>query len=146
VAKTETYRVKIPAGAYEGQMLRLGGRGERGFGEAASGDLFLRVRYAKHPQYRVENGELNYDLELEAWDAVLGTSVSIPLLDGTANLKVPAGTRNGARLRLRGKGVPERGGGRGDLFVVVEVQVPERVGAKQRALWEQLRRESVGGG
>jgi len=145
VVRTETYQVKIPAGVYEGQMLRLGGQGERGVGEAGSGDLFLRVRYAKHPVYRLENDGLYYDLEIAPWDAVLGTSVSIPLLDGKANLKVPAGTRNGARLRLRGKGVPQRGSGRGDLFVVVHLQIPEHIGAKQRALWEQLRRESTNG-
>lgn len=85
--------------------------------------------------------DLYYDLDVVPWDAVLGTTVSIPLLDGHANLKIPAGTRNGQRFRLRGKGVPQRGGGRGDLFAVVHIQVPERVG--ERALWEQLRRESI---
>jgi curved DNA-binding protein len=142
VARTETYQVKIPAGVYEGQLLRLGGQGERGMGDGQSGDLFLRVRFAQHPVYRIEEGDLYYDLEIAPWDAVLGTTISVPLLDGRANLKIPAGAPNGQRFRLRGKGIPQRGGGRGDLFVVLHVQVPERVGEGERALWEQLRRES----
>jgi len=143
VARTETYQVKIPAGVYEGQLLRLGGQGERGVGDGQSGDLFLRIRFAKHPDYRVENDDLYYDLDVAPWDAVLGTTVSVPLLDGQANLKIPAGARNGQRFRLRGKGVPRRGGGRGDLFAVLHIQVPARVGERERALWEQLRREST---
>jgi curved DNA-binding protein len=143
VARTETYQVKIPVGVYEGQLLRLSGQGEHGAVDGQSGDLFLRIRFAKHPGYRVENDNLYCDLDVAPWDAVLGTTVSIPLLDGHANLKIPAGTRNGQRFRLRGKGIPQRGGGRGDLFAIVRVQVPERVGERERALWEQLRRESI---
>jgi curved DNA-binding protein len=81
-------------------------------------------------------------LEVAPWDAVLGTIISVPLLDGRANLKIPPGSRNGQRFRLRGKGLPQRGGGRGDLYVVLHIQVPEHVGDGERALWEQLRRES----
>jgi curved DNA-binding protein len=143
VAHTETYRVKIPAGVYEGQLLRLGGQGEHVVGAGQSGDLFLRIRFAKHPDYRVENDGLYYDLDVAPWDAVLGTAVSIPLLEGRANLKIPAGARNGQRLRLRGKGIPLSGGGRGDLYAVLHIQIPEHVGERERALWEQLRRESM---
>ena len=140
--RTETYQVKIPAGVYEGQLLRLGGQGERAR-DGQSGDLFLRLRFAKHSRYRFEDGDLLYDLNVAPWDAVLGTTVPVPLLDGQANLKVPAGAGNNQRFRLRGKGIQQRGGGRGDLFVVLHIQVPERVGERERALWEQLRREST---
>src|SRR6266481_8131885 len=126
IERTETYQVKIPAGVYEGQLLRLGGRGERGASDGESGDLFLRLRFAKHPRYRVEDDDLYYDLSIAPWDAVLGTTISVPLLDGQANLKVPASARNNQRFRLREKGLPRRGGGRGDLFVVLHIQVPER--------------------
>jgi curved DNA-binding protein len=74
----ETYKVKIPPGVREGQRLRLAGRGEAGVGEAPSGDLFLRVRLARHPDFRVEDGDLYYDLNLTPWEAVLGTKVSVP--------------------------------------------------------------------
>ncbi len=143
IAQTNTYQVRIPAGVYEGQLLRLGGQGEHGVGGGQSGDLFLRVRFAKHPDYRIERSHLYYDVDIAPWDAVLGTSLTVPLLDGSAKLRVPAGTRSGQQLRIRGKGLPQRGGGRGDLFVVVRIQVPERIDKHQRALWEQLRRESA---
>ena len=143
IERTETYQVKIPAGVYEGQLLRLGGQGERGARDGQSGDLFLRLRFAKHLRYRVEENDLYSDLNIAPWDAVLGTTVSVPLLDGKANLKIPAGARNDQRFRLRGKGIPRRGTGRGDLFVVLHIQVPERVGERERTLWEQLRREST---
>ncbi len=115
VTKTETHQVRIPPGVSEGQRLRIAGRGEAGVGGGTAGDLFLRVRLAKHPDFEV---------------------------DGHVNIKVPPGTQNGQRLRLRGQGLPVKGGGRGDLFVKVVIEVPTRVTESQRALWEQLRRES----
>lgn len=140
--KTETYKVVIPAGVFEGQMLRLGGQGEKGMRAGPSGDLFLRVRIARPADYQIERNDLIYELEVPPWDAVLGTSASIPLPDGRADLKIPPGTGNGRRLRLRGQGLPMRGGGRGDLFVRVNIQMPGRIAERERALWEQLRRES----
>jgi hypothetical protein len=79
----------------------LAGRGEAGVGEAPAGDLFLRVRLAKHPDLRVEEGDLYYDLNIAPWEAVLGTKVSVPALDGRVNIKIPAGTQNGQKMRIR---------------------------------------------
>ena len=138
----ETYKVKIPPGVREGQRLRLAGRGEAGVGEAPSGDLFLRVRLAKHPDLRVEEDDLYYDLNLAPWEAVLGTKVSVPALDGPVSIKIPAGTQNGQKMRIRGHGMPDHHGAKGALFVVVKVQLPETVSEKERTLWEQLARES----
>jgi curved DNA-binding protein len=104
--------------------------------------LFLKVRFASHPDYQVEHDDLCYELDLPPWDVVLGATVSVPLLDGRANLKIPPGTRGGQRLRLRGMGMPKGDGKRGDLIVVVSLQVPERIGERERALWEQLRSAS----
>jgi curved DNA-binding protein len=140
--KLENYQVKIPPGVREGQQLRLAGRGEAGVGSGQAGDLFLNVRLAKHPDYRVEADHLYYDLELAPWEAVLGTQVAVPILGGRVNIKIPPGTQSGHRLRVRAQGLPQRGGGRGDLFVVVSIQVPERTDERERALWEQLARES----
>jgi len=138
----ETYKVKIPPGVREGQRLRLAGRGEAGVGEAPSGDLFLRVRLAKHPDFRVEEDDLYYDLNLAPWEAVLGTKVSVPALDGPVSIKIPAGTQNGQKMRIRGHGMPDHHGAKSDLFVVVKVQLPETVSEKERALWEHLASES----
>lgn len=142
VAKTDTYQVKIPAGVSEGQRLRIAGRGEAGLGGGAAGDLFLRVRFAKHPDFAVEEHNLIYEAELAPWEAVLGTSISLPTLDGRVNIKIPPGTHNGQKLRVRGRGLPQHGGGSGDLIVVMRIEVPVKVNESERKLWEQLSRES----
>jgi curved DNA-binding protein len=141
-SETETYQVKIPAGVREGQRLRLAGRGEAGTGRGVAGDLFLRVRFARHPDFRVEEGHLSYDLELAPWEAVLGANVSVPTLEGRVNIKIPPGTQNGQKLRVRGRGVPQGPGVRGDLFVVTTIQVPATVSEGERKLWEQMAKES----
>jgi curved DNA-binding protein len=86
----------------------------------------------------VRGANLYYDLDLAPWEAVLGATVHIPTLDGTVSLKVPAGTVSERQFRLRGKGLPTGDGTRGDLYAVVSVDVPSRLTAEQKALWEQL--------
>jgi len=136
--RLNTYEVKIPAGVREGQRIRLAGQGGAGYGGAAAGDLYLRVRLARHPDFTVEGADLNYDLDLAPWEAVLGVSVKIPALDGLTSLKVPAGTAAGSRLRLRGLGLPREDKTRGDLYATVRVQVPATVSDEERAGWEKL--------
>jgi curved DNA-binding protein len=142
-SRTETYQVKIPAGVTEGQRLRVSGRGESGTGGAGAGDLYLRIRLAKHPDFEVEGHNLIHEANLAPWEAVLGTNLSVPTLDGRVNIKIPSGTRPGQKLRIRGRGLPRRGGENGDLIVVARVDVPERVSDAERKLWEQLAREST---
>jgi len=140
--KTETYRVKIPTGVREGQRIRLAGKGESGRSGGESGDLYLRVRLARHPDLRVEGSDLYADLEVAPWEAVLGASVPVPTLDGAVTLKIPAGSTAGQKLRLRGQGLPREDGGRGDLYAVLEIAVPDRVGPEEKKLWEKLAEES----
>ena len=142
VAKTETYQVKIPAGVTEGQRLRIAGRGEAGVGGGAAGDLYLRVRLARHPDFEVQDHNLIYEAEVAPWEAVLGTSISVPTLTGHVSIKVPPGTQNGQKLRVRGRGLPQRSGGSGDLIVETRIEVPKRITDSERKLWEQLARES----
>jgi DnaJ-class molecular chaperone len=142
VAKTETYQVKVPAGVTEGQRLRIAGRGEAGVGGGAAGDLYLRVRLARHPDFEVEDHNLIYEAEVAPWEAVLGASISVPTLNGHVSIKVPPGTQNGQKLRVRGHGLPQRGGASGDLIVETRIEVPKRVTESERKLWEQLARES----
>jgi curved DNA-binding protein len=136
--KTETYQVKIPAGVTEGQVLRVPGRGEAGAHGGASGDLYLKVRLAKHPDFHVEDHNLIYEAPLAPWEAVLGTNLSVPTLDGKVNIKIPPGTQNGQKLRIRGRGLPQRSGPNGDLIVVTHIEVPDAVSEEERKLWEQL--------
>lgn len=141
VQKTETHKVKIPAGVIEGQRLRIPGRGSAGTGRGAAGDLYLRVRLAKHPEFDVEHENLFHELDLAPWEAVLGANVSVPTLEGPVNIKIPPGTQTGQRLRVRGRGLG-KAGQRGDLFAVAQVRTPDAITEKERQLWEQLARES----
>jgi curved DNA-binding protein len=140
--KQETYSVKIPAGVGEGQKLRVSGRGEAGSGGGESGDLYLRVRIAKHPDFEVEEHNLIYEAELAPWEAVLGAEISVPALDGRVKIKIPAGTQGGQKLRVRGRGLPQRIGARGDLIVITQISVPSKISDTEKKLWEQLSRES----
>jgi len=122
--------------------LRIAGRGEAGSGGGASGDLFLRVRLARHPDFEVETHDLIHEIELAPWEAVLGAQVRVPTLESPVSIRIPPGTQSGQRLRVRGRGLPQQGGTRGDLLVSVRIEVPKAVSEKERALWEQLARES----
>ncbi len=140
--KTETYQVKIPAGVTQGQKLRVPGRGETGAHGGTAGDLYLRVHLAKHPDFTVEHHNLIYEAQLAPWEAVLGTNLSVPTIDGRVNIRIPPGTQNGQKLRVRGRGLPERSGPGGDLIVVTNVETPDHVTDEERRLWEQLAAKS----
>lgn len=139
---TQTLRVKIPPGVREGQLIRLAGKGQEGEGGGDSGHLYLRVKFAKHPDFRVLGANLYCDLELSPWEAVLGATVQLPTLDGTVALKVPPGTTAEREFRLRGKGLPSENGVRGDLHAVVTIQVPSQLNPEERTAWEQLAKTS----
>jgi curved DNA-binding protein len=142
IAKTDTYQVKIPAGVTEGQRLRVAGRGEAGLGGGAAGDLYLRVRLAKHPDFEVEDHNLIHEANLTPWEAVLGANIAVPTLNGRVNIRIPPGTQSGQKLRVRGRGLPQRSGESGDLIVVTRIEVPQRISDGERKLWEQLAVES----
>jgi curved DNA-binding protein len=136
--KTETHQVKIPAGVTEGQRLRLLGKGEHGSGGGAAGDLYLRVRLAKHPDFDVEDRNLIHETELAPWEAALGAEISVPTLTGPVKIKIAPGTQSGQKLRVRGRGL----GASGDLIVVTKIVVPVKLSDAEKKLWEQLKRES----
>jgi curved DNA-binding protein len=134
----QTLRVKIPPGVREAQLIRLGGKGQEGSGGGDAGNLYLRVQFAIHPDFRVRGANLYYDLELAPWEAVLGATVHISTLDGTVALKVPPGTTAEQEFRLRGKGLPSDNAMRGDLHAIVKIQVPSLLTPEEKVLWEQL--------
>jgi curved DNA-binding protein len=140
--RTDTYQVRIPPGVREGQRIRLAGQGGKGSGTGSAGDLYLRVRLARHPDFSVSGADLHCDLDLAPWEAVLGVTAKIPTLDGPTTLRVPPGTAAGRQLRLRGLGLPQEDGTRGDLYATVQIRLPATVAAEERALWEQLARVS----
>jgi len=120
--------VKIPPGVEEGQTIRLGGQGPGGV------DLHLKLKIQPHPYFKREGNNLIVEVPLSLPEAVLGTKVDVPTLDGTRlTVKVPPGTSSGARLRLRGKGIKE-----GDQFIEIKVAVPSPKDDKSRAIIEEF--------
>jgi len=136
--QTRTLQVTIPAGVTNGQRIRLAGQGGRGTEGAPAGDLYLIVRIAPHPRYRVEGRDLHVELPLAPWEAALGTTVAVETPDGEAKVKVPAGTSSGRRLRLRGRGLPNPKGTAGDLYAEARILVPRKLPAEERRLFEEL--------
>ena len=136
--KVESYQVKIPRGVHEGQRIRLAGQGEAGARGGKSGDLFLRVRLARHPDFSVEGSDLIHELKIAPWQAALGAEIEVPTLEGSVRLKVPAGTQGGQRFRLRERGLPGVSGKRGDLYVDVQINVPKKLTEREREIWREL--------
>ena len=136
--KVETYTVKIPKGICEGQRIRLAGQGGTGSSGGGAGDLYLRVKFQRHPDFDVEGSDLNYELEVPAWDAVLGCDVYVPTLEGRAKLKLAPGTQAGKKLRLPGMGLPVKGGQRGDIYATVQLTVPSSLSSAEKVLWEKI--------
>lgn len=130
--------VEIPAGVTDGQRIRLAGQGGRGGDGAPAGDLYLIVRIAPHPRYRVEGRDIYVHLPVTPWEAALGAPVVVETPGGEAKVKVPAGTSSGRRLRLRGRGMPSARGKPGDLYAEVRIMVPPQLSEEERRLFEQL--------
>jgi curved DNA-binding protein len=136
--KVETYQVKIPRGVHEGQRIRLAGQGEAGAGGGKSGDLFLRVRLARHPDFSVEGSDLIHEVKIEPWKAALGGQLEVPTLEGTVRLKIPPGTQGGQRFRIRERGLPSAAGKRGNLYVIPQIEIPKKLAEREREIWKQL--------
>jgi curved DNA-binding protein len=132
------YEVNVPAGVVDGQRIRLAGQGGRGFGDGPSGDLFLAVRIAPHPRYRLSGRDITVDLPVTPWEAALGATVPVTTPGGTAKVVVPAGSSSSRKLRLRGEGMPNPKGSPGDLYAEVRIMVPPSLTDRERELFEQL--------
>jgi curved DNA-binding protein len=138
-----TIDVNIPAGVVDGQRIRLRGQGGQGSGGGEPGDLYLVVRIAPHPRYRLEGRDLHMLLPLAPWEAALGSSVDIDTPGGPATVTVPAGTSSHRRLRLKGRGLPNKRGKPGDLYAEAQIKVPTSPTAEERDLFEQLGKVST---
>ena len=136
--ETETYQVRIPKGVQAGQSIRVAGKGGEGANGGSPGDIYLRVRYAQHPDWQVRGLDLIGVLELAPWEAVLGATVAVPTLEGRVSVKVPPGFQQGQQLRIRGKGLPAGAAMSGDLYLEVSVQVPLHVNQEDERLWKAL--------
>ncbi|WP_282297358.1 DnaJ C-terminal domain-containing protein [Stenotrophomonas sp. PS02289] len=122
--------VRVPKGIRPGQVIRLSGQGTNG------GNLLLEVEYAAHPQFEVDGRNILYTLDVTPWQAALGTSISVPTLGGAVELKVPAGSDAGRKLRLRGRGLP--GNPDGDQIVEIEIVAPVPTDDAQKKAYRNL--------
>lgn len=142
VSKLKTIEVNIPAGVRDGSTVRLAGQGGAGMSGAAAGDLYLHIRLRPHPVFTVRGDDLEVELPLAVWEAVLGARLEVPTIDGQVEMTIPAGAQSGQRLRLRGQGLNKRRGGRGDEYVRLKIVVPKEVSDEERRLYEELKRVS----
>ena len=139
-SQTRTITVRIPAGVRDGQRIRLAGKGAPGRRGGPAGDLFVVVHVSEHALFGRKDADLTLTVPITFAEAALGTTLTVPTLDGTVSLKVPAGTSSGRTLRVRGRGVPKKGGA-GDLLVTLDVAVPVRLTPAERKIIEDLAEE-----
>ncbi|MAL98798.1 DnaJ C-terminal domain-containing protein [Hydrocarboniclastica marina] len=137
--RERSLKVKIPAGVADGQHIRLRGQGTPGQGGGEAGDLYLEVQIAPHPLYTVDGRDLSLSLPVTPWEAALGATLKVPTPGGSVQLKIPEGTHSGKRLRLRGRGLP--GKPAGDLYVRIEIKMPEHQTERSKKLFRQLAEE-----
>jgi curved DNA-binding protein len=131
------FEVNIPPGVVDGQRIRLAGQGVEGL-DGRRGDLYLAVRLAAHPRYRVEGRDITVELPVAPWEAALGARVPVETPAGPVQVQVPAGSSSGRRLRLRGRGLPDPRGRAGDLYAELKITVPAQPSAVERELWQRL--------
>lgn len=136
--------VKIPPGIESGKRLRLSGKGMPGIGNSPPGDLYLRVKVAEHPIFKREGSDIVVEKEIKLTEALLGSTIEVPTLDGVKYVKVPPGTQSHSRIRLKGFGIPHfQGSGRGDEYARLIVKYPKNLTEKQKRLIEELKKEGL---
>jgi curved DNA-binding protein len=137
--RTRTLNVNIPKGVKQGQQIRLAGQGAPGIGQGSSGDLFLEIAFKPHSFYHVESRDIYLDLPVTPWEAALGSTVKVPTPHGIVDMKIPAGSASGKKMRLKGRGIP--GKTTGDFYVVLKICLPQADNEKARAIYEQMKTE-----
>lgn len=142
-----TLNIKVPAGVTQGQHIRLAGQGGPGIGKGANGDLYLEIDLQLHPLYKIDKKNIYLSLPITPWEAALGATVAVPTLGGKVELKIPAGSQSGQKLRLRGRGLPG-----GDQYVVLEIHTPKAETEAAKELYQQMEktmpfnpRQNIGG-
>ena len=136
--QVQTIDVKVPPGVNDGSRVRIRGHGQQGPGGA--GDLYIITRVAPHPYFRREGLDIYVDVPISVWEAMLGTKVQVPTLDGPVSLTIPPGTSSGTRLRIRGRGIA-RGQEKGDQYVLPRIIVPRDLSEEDRRTIENLARQ-----
>lgn len=140
VERPQTIKAKIPAGIKNGGKVRFPGKGEAGPPGSVPGDLYVNVHVKPHKYFKRKDGSILLDLPLTFPEAAMGTTVEVPTINGKVKLKIPAGTSDGRKFRLRGKGAPKpKGKGNGDMIVTARIVVPKKLSSKEKELVKQLK-------
>lgn len=134
--KKRTLNVRIPKGVRQGQHIRLAGQGGAGIGKGEPGDLYLQIEFRSHPFYRVEDKDIYLDLPVAPWEAALGATIKAPTPAGNVDLKIPAGSTSGTKLRLRGRGIPAAAPG--DLYAVLRIALPPTDSKQAEELYREM--------
>lgn len=134
VLRERSLNVRIPKGVRAGQQIRLAGQGSPGLGQGEAGDLYLEIGFRPHPLYKVEGRDVYVSLPVTPWEAALGATVKAPTPTGAVDLKIPANSAGGRKLRLKGRGIPSREPG--DLYVVLEIALPRADSDQARAAYK----------
>lgn len=142
ILKTKTIEVNTPPGVRDGSTLRLAGQGGAGAGTVPPGDLYLHIRLRPHSVFAVNGDDLETELSITPWEAVLGAKVQVPTIEGFVEMTIPPNAQTGAKLRLRGRGLNKRGGGRGDEYVRLKIVAPRKVSDEEKRVYEELRKIS----
>ncbi len=138
--KEQTLRVKIPKGVQQGQLIRLANQGSPGIGQGKTGDLYLEVQFREHAYYHVNGRDVTINLPITPWEAALGATVISPTPAGSVELKIPADSAGGQKLRLKGKGIP--GKVSGDLYVLLQIALPPSDSEATKAAYRKLEKSS----
>ena len=142
IKQKRSMSLKVPAGVETGTRLKLSGEGEAGAHGGPPGDLYVVIHVEDHPIFQREGQNILCEVPVSFVQAALGCDLEVPTLEGRVNLKVPAGTQTGKIFRLTGKGIVAlQGYGRGDQLVILKVEVPTKLNARQRELLEEFARE-----
>jgi len=141
VSRSRTLKVSIPKGVRQGQQIRLNGQGAKGQGSGKAGDLYLEIEFNPHRFYRVEGADVYLELPVAPWEAALGASVKVPTPSGAIDLKIPANSKAGKKLRLKGRGIPAKSPG--DLYLVLQIALPPAEDKKSREFYKRMQEEMV---
>ena len=136
----KSLEVRIPKGVRDGERVRVKGKGGPGQNGGPPGDLFMKIHVRPHPVFLRSGANVSIDLPVYPWEAALGTEVQVPTLTGPVRLKIPPGSHSKQKMRVKGKGLPNRTGGYGDQFVILTITNPPSCSEQERALYEQLQK------
>ena len=138
-----SFKARIPQGVTNGTKMLLRGKGGKGFNGGPNGNLYLNISFLPHTLFRVADHDLLIDLPVTPWEAALGATIQVPTLENAVNLKIPAGTKSGQKMRIAKRGMPKQNKEHGDLFAQIQIVLPPHLNEREKALFTELANAST---